>query len=140
MSYKFLGVGEKIEDLDNFDPERMASRIIGMGDIVSLVEKAQDTIEEKELQKMEKKLKKGKFDFNDLLSQLRNMKKMGGISSILKFLPGASNITEQLNNSNFDENNFVKQESLILSMTKKERSNPDILNSSRKKKNSNWCW
>jgi signal recognition particle subunit SRP54 len=129
---KFIGVGEKLEELEEFDPERIASRIIGMGDVISLVEKAQETLGEEEMQKTAQKLQKGVFDLNDLLSQIRNMKKMGGLSSILKFLPGAGKIKEQLGQMPNMETEIKKQESLILSMTKKERARPDILNSSRK--------
>jgi signal recognition particle subunit SRP54 len=131
---KFLGVGEKIDELDTFDPERIASRILGMGDVVSLVEKAQESFGEEEMRKAEKKLRKGKFDLNDLASQLKNMKKMGGMSSILKLLPGAGKLVNQIQNSGFDEKELVKQESLIMSMTFAEREKPDILSSSRKRR------
>jgi signal recognition particle subunit SRP54 len=131
---KFLGSGEKINELEEFDPKRIASRILGMGDVVSLVEKAQELFDEAEMKKAEKKLKQGNFDLNDLASQLKNMKKMGGISNILGFLPGAGKIKEQLANSGFGEKEMLRQEALILSMTPKERKNPDILNSSRKRR------
>ena len=131
---KFLGAGEKITELEIFDPKRIASRILGMGDVVSLVEKAQENFDEEELRKTEKKLKKGTFDLNDLASQLKNMKKMGGMSSILKLLPGAGKISDAINNSGFDEKELLRQEALIMSMTKKEREKPEILNSSRKKR------
>ncbi len=131
---KFLGAGEKITDIEIFDPKRIASRILGMGDVVSLVEKAQENFDEEELKKTEKKLKKGKFDLNDLASQLKNMKRMGGMSSVLKLLPGASKISQAMENSNFNEKELVRQEALILSMTLKERSKPEILNSSRKRR------
>jgi signal recognition particle subunit SRP54 len=131
---KFIGVGEKLEELEEFNPERIASRIVGMGDVVSLVEKAQEVFDQEELKKAEKKFRKGKFDFNDLLSQIRNMKKMGGITSIIGFLPGASKIKEQIAKMPSFEKEVKLQEAIILSMTKKERENPDILilNSSRK--------
>ena len=131
---KFLGSGEKINELEEFDPKRIASRILGMGDVVSLVEKAQEIFDEAEMKKAEKKLKQGHFDLNDLASQLKNMKRMGGISNILSFLPGAGKIKEQLANSGFNEKEMLRQEALILSMTPKERKNPDILNSSRKRR------
>jgi signal recognition particle subunit SRP54 len=131
---KFLGVGEKINELELFDPSRIASRILGMGDVVSLVEKAQETFDEDELRKAEKNLKKGRFDLNDLASQLKNMKRMGGMSSILKLLPGANKIAQQIQNSGFDERELLRQESLIMSMTINERSKPDILSSSRKRR------
>ena len=130
---KFLGSGEKISELEIFDPERIAGRILGMGDVVSLVEKASEILDEEELQKAEKKFRKGQFDLNDLLSQIKNMKKMGGLGGILKFLPGAGQIKEQLNNPKV-EKEIKKQEALINSMTPKERTKPDILNSSRKKR------
>ncbi len=129
---KFIGVGEKIDELDEFNPERIASRIIGMGDVVSLVEKAQEIFDAKEMEKAAKKMQKGQFDFNDLLSQIRNMKKMGGLGSIINLLPGAGKIKEHLGKLNGFEKEIKLQEALILSMTKKERANPGILNSSRK--------
>jgi len=131
---KFLGSGEKINELEEFDPKRIASRILGMGDIVSLVEKAGELFDEAEMKKAEKKLKQGRFDLNDLASQLKNMKRMGGISSLLGFLPGAGKIKEHLANSGFNEKEMLRQEALILSMTPYERKNPDILNSSRKRR------
>lgn len=130
---KFLGSGEKINELEIFDPQRIAGRILGMGDVVSLVEKAQEIFDEEELKKAEKKFKKGQFDLNDLLSQIKNMKKMGGLGGILKFLPGAGQIKEQLQNPKV-EKEIKKQEALINSMTPAERAKPDILNSSRKKR------
>jgi signal recognition particle subunit SRP54 len=130
---KFLGSGEKINDLEAFDPTRIAGRILGMGDIVSLVEKASEHFDEEEMNKAEKKMRKGQFDLNDLLSQIKNMKKMGGIGGILKFLPGAGQIKDQLSNPKV-EREIKKQEALINSMTPKERSKPDLLNSSRKRR------
>jgi signal recognition particle subunit SRP54 len=129
---KFIGVGEKLDELEEFNPARIASRIVGMGDVVSLVEKAQEMFDSKEMEKSAKKMQKGQFDFNDLLSQIRNMKKMGGINSILKFLPGASKLREHVGKIGDTEKEMMRQEALILSMTKKERANPDILSSSRK--------
>lgn len=129
---KFIGVGEKLDELEEFNPARIASRIVGMGDVVSLVEKAQEMFDAKEMEKSAKKMQKGQFDFNDLLSQIRNMKKMGGINSILKFLPGASKLREHVGKIGDTEKEMMRQEALILSMTKKERANPDILSSSRK--------
>lgn len=129
---KFIGVGEKLDELEEFDPARIASRIVGMGDIVSLVEKAQEMFDVREMEKSAKKMQKGDFDLNDLLSQIRNMKKMGGINSILKFLPGTSKLREHVGKINDTEKEMTRQEALILSMTKKERQNPEILTSSRK--------
>ncbi len=129
---KFIGIGEKLEELDEFNPDRIASRIIGMGDVVSLVEKAQEVFDAKEMEKAAKKMQKGQFDLDDLLSQIRNMKKMGGIGSIVNLLPGMGKIKEQLGKLGGFEKEIKMQEALILSMTQKERANPDILNSSRK--------
>ena len=130
---KFLGSGEKISDLEIFDPERIASRILGMGDVISLVEKASEMLDEEELKKSEAKFRKGNFDLNDLLSQIKNMRKLGGIGGILKFLPGAGKIREQLENPKLEQE-IKKQEALINSMTPKERAKPDILSSSRKRR------
>ncbi|MBM5782551.1 MAG: signal recognition particle protein [Pelagibacterales bacterium] len=129
---KFIGVGEKLDELEEFNPSRIASRIIGMGDVVSLVEKAQEMFDVQEMEKSAKKMQKGQFDLNDLLSQIRNMKKMGGIGSIIKFLPGASKLKEHIGKISDTEKEMIRQEALILSMTKKERANPELLNSSRK--------
>ena len=129
---KFIGVGEKLDELEEFNPDRIASRIIGMGDVVSLVEKAQEVFDAKEMEKAAKKMQKGQFDLDDLLSQIRNMKKMGGMGGLLKFLPGAGKIKEHLGKLGDAEKEMARQEALMLSMTKKERSNPDILSSSRK--------
>ncbi len=129
---KFIGVGEKSDELDEFNPERIASRIIGMGDVVSLVEKAQEVFDVGEMEKAAKKMQKGKFDFDDLLSQIRGMKKMGGLGNILNLLPGAGKLKEQLGKMSGLEGEIKLQEALILSMTKCERQNPDLLSSSRK--------
>lgn len=129
---KFVGVGEKINELEEFDPKRIASRIVGMGDVLSLVEKAQEVFDATEMEKAAKKMQKGKFDFDDLLSQIRGMKKMGGLSNILNLLPGAGKLKEQLGKITGLEGEIKLQEALILSMTKRERQNPNILTSSRK--------
>ena len=129
---KFIGVGEKLEDLEEFNPSRIASRIVGMGDVVSLVEKAQEIFDMNEMEKTAKKFKQGKVDFNDILSQIKNMRRMGGMSSILNLLPGAQALKEQLKNMTHLEKEVKMQEALILAMTKKERENPENLNSSRK--------
>lgn len=133
---KFIGVGEKLEEFEEFDPARIASRIVGMGDVVSLVEKAKEVFDEEEMLKAEKKLRKGEFDFGDLLAQIRNMKKMGGLISIVKFLPGAGKLKEHMDKIGDAELDLKRQEAIILSMTKKERTKPDllILNSSRKRR------
>jgi signal recognition particle subunit SRP54 len=129
---KFIGVGEKLEEFEEFNPDRIASRIIGMGDVVSLVEKAQEIFDAKEMEKAAKKMQKGQFDFDDLLSQIRNMKKMGGLGSIVSLLPGVSKIKEHLGKLPGFEQELKRQEAIILSMTPKERRDPDSLNSSRK--------
>jgi len=129
---KFIGVGEKLDEFEEFNPDRIASRIVGMGDVVSLVEKAQEIFDAKEMEKAAKKMQKGQFDFNDLLSQIRNMKKMGGLGSIVSLLPGAGKIKEHLSKLPNFEQEIRRQEAIILSMTPKERSDPESLNSSRK--------
>ena len=134
---KFLGVGEKIDNLEEFYPDRIANRILGMGDIVSLVEKATQDLDEENLKKAEEKLKKGQFSLDDYLSQLRQMKKMGGIEGIMSFLPGVSKIKSQMDQAGVDEKIVSKNEAVILSMTKKERTNPKIIDGSRKKRIAN---
>jgi signal recognition particle subunit SRP54 len=131
---KFIGVGEKIEQLDIFHPERIANRILGMGDIVSLVEKASQDLDEENIKKTEHNLRSGSFSFEDYLNQLRQMKKMGGMEGVLSMLPGVSKIKKQMDNANIDENVFKVNEAIILSMTKEERINSKIINSSRKKR------
>ena len=129
-----MGVGEHIDDLEIFHPERIANRILGMGDIVSLVEKASENIDEQDAERMATKLQKGEFDLDDLLSQIRQMKKMGGLSSIMKFIPGLKNLENKISQNDSAENSIMKQEAIILSMTKYERSKPKIINGSRKKR------
>lgn len=131
---KLLGTGEKWDAIEPFHPDRIVSRILGMGDIVSLVEKASETVDREEAEKMAAKFKKGQFDYNDLLAQLRQMSKMGGMGSIMKMLPGLGNMMGQLEAAGVDDSIFKKQEAIILSMTKKEREKPEILNASRKKR------
>ena len=128
---KFISTGEKVDTLDVFHPDRMAQRILGMGDIVSFVEKAQEQFDEKEAKRIEKKIKKNKFDFNDFQSQLKQIKKMGDIKSLLKMIPGMGKAVRDLD---IDDNAFNKVEAIILSMTPQERANPDLLNISRKKR------
>ena len=134
---KFLGVGEKIENFEVFHPDRIAKRILGMGDIVSLVEKAAEDLDEENLKKTEENLKKGQFSLEDYLSQLKQMKKMGGIEGIMSFLPGVSKIKSQMDQSGVDEKVIMQNEAVILSMTKKERENPKIIDGSRKKRIAN---
>ena len=125
---KFAATGEKLSDIEEFHPYRMASRILGMGDVLSIIEKAEETFDEEEALKMEKKLRKQKFDLEDYLAQLRQVKKMGSFSSILKMLPGMGN----LKNIQIDDKEFDKVEAMICSMTLEERRNPKILNGSRR--------
>ena len=134
---KFLGVGEKIENFEVFHPDRIANRILGMGDIVSLVEKAAEDLDEEKLKKTEEKLKKGQFSLEDYLTQLRQMKKMGGIEGIMSFLPGVSKVKSQMDQAGVDEKIITQNEAVILSMTKKERDNPRIIDGSRKKRIAN---
>lgn len=128
---KFTGRGENLEDLDTFYPDRMASRILGMGDIVSLVEKAAEEIDQEEAAKLEQKLRKNSFDFDDFLGQLRQMQRMGGLESILKFLPGGDQIA---NMPGFDPKKFKYTEAIICSMNKKERQNADMIDMPRRKR------
>ena len=127
---KFIGVSEKMDGLDSFDPERMAGRILGMGDIVSLVEKAQEAIDEKEAEKTAKRMQQGKFDLEDFLSTMKQMKKLGPLENLLKLIPGAKKMG--LNNVKIDPKQMAHIEAIVLSMTPKERRNPDIIKASRK--------
>ena len=131
---KLIGVGEKWSEIESFHPERVAGRILGMGDVVSLVEKAVETVDQAEAEKMAKKFKKGQFDFNDLLSQIKQMNKMGGMGSLMKLMPGLSGMASKLEDAGFDESMIKKQEAIILSMSPKERAKPDLMNGSRKKR------
>jgi len=134
---KFLGIGEKIENFEVFYPDRIANRLLGMGDIVSLVEKASEDLDQENIKKAEENLKKGQFSLEDYLSQLRQMKKMGGIEGIMSFLPGVSKIKSQMDQAGVDEKIITQNEAVILSMTKKERENPKIIDGSRKKRIAN---
>ena len=129
---KFIGVSEKLDGLTEFHPDRMASRIIGMGDILSIVEKVESEIDEKEAMDTYKKMTKGTFDLEDFLSQLKQIKKLGPLENILKLLPGAKKMG--LNNVNIDPKIMARTEAIILSMTMEERKNPDILKASRKQR------
>jgi len=126
---KFAATGEKLSDIEVFHPERMASRILGMGDVLSIIEKAEETFDLEEAQKLEQKLKKQSFDLDDYLGQLRQMKKMGSFSSILKMIPGLGN---KLKDVEVDDKEFLRIEAIICSMTKEERRNPKVLNGSRR--------
>lgn len=131
---KFISVGEKLDALEQFHPDRMASRILGMGDLVSFVEKAHQEIDLSESAKLEEKLRKNKFDFNDFLSQIKQVKKMGSIGGLISMIPGAS---KALKDKEIDEKVFHKIEAIILSMTKNERENPQILNGMRRRRIAN---
>ena len=125
---KVAATGEKLSDIEEFHPERMASRILGMGDVLSIIEKAEETFSEEEAEKLEKQLRKGEFDLNDYLAQLKQIKKMGSFSSILKMIPGMNKFKDL----KVDDKEFVRIEAIISSMTDKERKNPKILNGSRR--------
>lgn len=131
---KFIGVGEKVEDLEEFHPDRIANRILGMGDVVTLVEKAHEEINEKEAEDLQKRFLKGKFTLNDYSKQLSQISKMGGISGLLKYLPGLNEIKNKIEESN-EHNEIINiQNSIISSMTKKERIYPELIKASRKKR------
>ena len=129
---KYIGISEKMDGLTEFYPDRMANRIIGMGDVISLVEKVQNEIDEKEAEKLAKKMKKGNFDLEDFLSQLNQIKKLGPLENLIKLIPGAKKLG--LNNINIDPKQMKHIEAIILSMTKEERQNPNILKASRKQR------
>ena len=129
----YVGMGEKLSDLEQFYPDRMASRILGMGDVMSLIEKAQQNIDEDKAREMEQKIKKATFGFDDYLESMNQMKNMGGISSVLNMLPGLVNKATDIEGM-IDEKDMARKEAIILSMTPKERANPDLLNPSRKKR------
>jgi len=129
---KFVGMGEKLTDLEPFHPERMTQRILGMGDIMTLIEKAEQNLDMEKAKELEEKLRKNKFDFNDFLDQMQQMKNMGPLNQILGMLPGVN--AKQLGNIQVDEKKMAHIEAIILSMTQKERENPEIINPSRKKR------
>jgi signal recognition particle subunit SRP54 len=131
---KFLGVGEKLDALEAFHPARVAGRILDMGDVVSLVEKAAETIDKEEGERLARKMKKGEFDMNDLAQQLQQMKKLGGMSGVLAMLPGVGKMKDQLAGAGLDDKILTRQEAVISSMTKQERANPDVINGSRRKR------
>ena len=127
----YVGMGEKLSDLEQFYPDRMASRILGMGDILSLIEKAEQEVDEAKAREMSQKLRKAEFDFNDFLDQMRQIRKMGGMNSILGMMPG---VPQMKGNMDVDESAMDRVEAIILSMTKEERANPSVLNPSRKQR------
>ena len=128
---KFIGTGEKMEAIDQFHPNRMADRILGMGDVVSLVERAQEQFDEEEAKKLQRKLARNQFDFNDFLAQIQQIKKMGNIKDLMSMIPG---VGKSMKNLDIDDNAFKNVEAIIQSMTPKERANPDIINNSRKER------
>ena len=128
---KFIGTGEKMEAIDQFHPNRMADRILGMGDVVSLVERAQEQFDEEEAKKLQRKLARNQFDFNDFLTQIQQIKKMGNIKDLMAMIPGVGKAVKDLD---IDDNAFKNVEAIIQSMTLKERANPDIINNSRKER------
>ena len=134
---KFIGVSEKMDGLTEFHPDRMANRIIGMGDVISLVEKVQDEIDEKEAMKAAKKMSKGTFDLEDFLAQLNQIKKLGPLENLLKMIPGAKKMG--LDNAKIDPKQMAHIEAIVLSMTPEERHNPDIIKASRKQRIAKGC-
>jgi signal recognition particle subunit SRP54 len=128
---KFISTGEKMDAIDLFHPDRMAQRILGMGDVISLVEKAQETFNQEEAQRISKKIRKNQFDFNDFLSQLQQVRKMGNLKDLVSMIPG---IGKAMKGVDVDENSFRPIEAIIKSMTSEERENPDILNGNRRKR------
>ncbi|MBR5852147.1 MAG: signal recognition particle protein [Bacteroidaceae bacterium] len=128
---KFIGTGEKMEAIDQFHPNRMADRILGMGDVVSLVERAQEQFDEEEAKKLQRKLARNQFDFNDFLTQIQQIKKMGNIKDLMAMIPGVGKAVKDMD---IDDNAFKGVEAIIQSMTPKERANPDIINTSRKER------
>jgi signal recognition particle subunit SRP54 len=131
---KFLGTGEKLDALEEFHPDRIASRILGMGDVVGLVEKAQENIDEAEAEKLVAKIQKGKFDMNDMASQFRQLRKMGGMSGVMGMLPGVAKAKKQIAAANIDDGAIARQEAIISSMTPGERSRPEVIKASRKRR------
>lgn len=131
---KLIGVGEGLDALEEFHPDRIAGRILGQGDIVSLVEKAAETIEQEEAERLARKMQKGNMDLDDMAAQLRQMRKMGGLSGLMAMLPGVSKVQQQMAESKIDPKLLVRQEAIISSMTPKERKNPKVIQASRKRR------
>jgi signal recognition particle subunit SRP54 len=131
---RFVGLGEKMDAIESFEPDRIAGRILGMGDIVALVEKAQETLEAEQAERMMKRFQKGQFNMNDMRSQLDQMLKMGGMEGMMSMMPGMGKMAKQMQNSGFDDSVLRRQVALINSMTKRERANPGLLQASRKKR------
>jgi signal recognition particle subunit SRP54 len=133
---KYVGTGEKLDDLDVFHPDRMASRILGMGDVLSLIEKAENELDEKAAEETAKRLMENKFDMNDLLEQFKSIKKMGSVKSLLSMMPG---MEKQVRDADIDERQFDRIQAIITSMTAKERAKPEIINGSRRKRIAAGC-
>ena len=131
---KFIGVGEKIDDLEIFHPDRLANRILGMGDVVTLVEKAQQDLSDEKIKETEEQLKQGIFTMDSYLAQLRQMKKMGGMEGVMSMLPGINKMKSKMDQANIDEKMLIENEAIILSMTKQEKENPKIISGSRRKR------
>ena len=131
---KYIGVGEKVSDFEMFHPDRLANRILGMGDVVTLVEKAAQNLGEEKIKETEEELKKGIFTMDTYLSQLRQMKKMGGMEGVMSMLPGVNKMKAKMDQANIDEKMLIENEAIILSMTKKEKENPKIISGSRRKR------
>jgi len=134
LPIKFLGAGEKIDQLDAFDARRVAGRILGQGDVIALVEKAAQEVDQAEAERMARKLAKGKFDLDDLYNQLNQMKRMGGMEGIMGLLPGVAKMKSQIAEAGINDKMITRQQAIISSMTKAERKKPDILNASRKRR------
>jgi signal recognition particle subunit SRP54 len=134
LPIRFIGVGEKIDGLDVFDARRIAGRILGQGDIVSLVEKARAELDQAEAERVAKKMQKGQFDLEDLAGQLRQMQRMGGLGGLMDLMPGVKNAKQQMAAAGVDDRMLRRQEAIIMSMTPKERRKPDILQASRKRR------
>jgi signal recognition particle subunit SRP54 len=131
---KLIGTGEKLDALEDFHPDRIASRILGQGDVVALVEKAAAVVEEEEAKKLAAKMQAGTFDLDDMRNQLKQLRKMGGLSGVMGLLPGVQKVKAQLANAKVDDKMISRQEAIIGSMTAKERKNPDLLNASRRRR------
>ena len=131
---KFIGIGEGIDDIELFHPDRLASRILGMGDVVTLVERAQETISEERMKDMESKIRKATFDLEDFLEQIQQIKKMGPFSQILEMIPGFSSISSKMSQQDINGDSIKSVEAIVYSMTPGERRNPDILNGSRRRR------
>ena len=131
---KYIGGGEKVSDFEMFHPDRLANRILGMGDVVTLVEKAAQDLSEEKIKETEEELKQGIFTMDSYLAQLRQMKKMGGMEGVMAMLPGVNKMKAQMDQANIDESMLIENEAIILSMTKNEKENPKIISGSRRKR------